>query len=66
MSRPRRKPVGDTPTEVMVLVRATAHLYRHPRGSVFEVDATDPGIQKAFEDGWLIPVGDPDEPSPGE
>lgn len=64
MTPPRKKLGARKP--VMVWVRATANLYRHPRGSVFEVDATDPQIQKALEDGWLVPIGDADEPAPNE
>lgn len=54
-------PATGATTPVMVWVRATAHLYRHPRGEMFEVDATDPNIQAALEQGWLVPVGEPDE-----
>jgi len=52
--------VNGEPVE-WVLVRATAHLYGHPRGSEFPVDANDPEIQAALEAGWLVPVGEPDE-----
>lgn len=62
-AKPKRP--GATKT-VVIWVTATAHLYRHPRGSVFQVDATTAEIQAALEQGWLIPVGEPDELQVGD
>jgi len=63
-------PSGGTEAQELVHVRATAHLPRHPggylpalpRGSEALVDADDPYIQGLLGGGWLIPLGDHDEP----
>lgn len=44
-----------------IVVRASVHLPRLPRGQEALVDASDPFIQRYLGAGWLVPVGDEDE-----
>lgn len=65
---------ADAGTQELIHVRATAHLPRHPdgylparaRGDEALVDPDDPWIRRLLEGGWMIPIGEPDEPRRGE